>query len=178
MKKSMKHSAFFTLILLSAFGLISCFDPYPDDEFIFMFPARTDIAKPEGSVVAGMNENVFITFPAGAVDQELRILVDEIDNINNYPFLLKMIRIDPSMEFNKPVTIGLKCDGDLLLGYDPPGDNCPLEICFWETEEEYQNRVCEKCICCCLDPEAKIINFLTMKSGVFAVRERNKGSYN
>ena len=177
MKKSMKFPVIFALSSFCVFMLFSCIDPVQDDESIFLVSRVPDMAEPEGSVVSAMNENVVISFPPGAVDKAVKIFVDECDNFNNCPFVTKMIRIDPFIVFNEPVNVRLNCNGDLLLGYDPPDGNCPLVICYWENEEEYRDRVRAKCINCCMDPESGTLNFSITQTGVFAVGIRDKVNF-
>jgi len=131
-------------------------------------------ARPEGSIISALNDNVVIEFPPGAVEAPVDVDIKECGVGGDCDFLLNMITIAPMMRFEVPVTVSLKYEGDLVCN-EKSAEECDIVVCHWENERSYLNRfnyrndVMVECIKCTIDPIAKTVSFMTMETGLFGL---------
>lgn len=178
MKRSVKNPAakFSRVWAIMCLCLIASCDMYPDG-YNDYFPYTPDTAKPSGSAVSLLDGNVEIIVPSGAVTSNITFFARMCDNPNDCNFLMKMVRIEPNVVFEKPVTIKLRTNG-CLSNTNAEMTGCKPVICFWNSEEDYMNGVKHTCICCSTDSSEVTINFCTQQTGIFAVGDNSKGDFN
>ncbi len=172
MKKFMQHLAIPALVFISVFIYTSCDEP---DDFFITNPS--EIAQPGGSAVSLANGNVSLFIPQGAVNTNIKITARICNSSEDCNFLLKMIKIEPAVRFEKPVTVLFKYDGELLNSQVSP-EGCPLTVCYWNSEEDYASRLKHQCISCCVDSTANAIKFCIEQTGLFAVAINTNGEFN
>jgi hypothetical protein len=175
MKRSiLLPAAIFSWLIISLFLFPSC-DIYPDG-YNDYFGYTPDIAKPSGGSVSLLGGNVEMILPSGAVTSNITFSARECDNSKNCNFLLKMVRIEPKLVLEKPVTVKLKYNGS-LSNANVQISECKPVICFWKSEEDYLNGVKQTCLCCCTDTAGATINFCMQQTGVFAVGDNSKSDF-
>lgn len=135
-------------------------------------------AWPEGNTISALNNNVYLEFPHSAVETPVDIIVKECGVGGDCNFLLKMITIEPAMQFHMPVTVTLKYDGELVCN-EESAETCDVVVCHWEREYDYlnridyMNRVNVECINCTINTNNKTISFYTMETGLFGLSVNN-----
>lgn len=171
MKTMLKHPDILMMMLLCIIIFASCDGPYTGSAE----PDFTDeIAKPTGSTVVALGGNVTLELPEGAIEDPVIFQVNEcLDNVE-CPYVLKLIRIDPLMTFNKPVSVTINYAGELANGTEI-NEGCTLSICYWDTEECFFNRVGEHSTSCCVDADNNVIRFCITQTGVYAIKMINEG---
>jgi len=131
-------------------------------------------ARPEGSKISALNNNVLIEFPPGAVEEPFMVNVKECDVGGDCNFLLKIIAIEPVMQFGVPIEVTLKYNGELVCN-EKTAEECNVVVCHWAREYDYlnrldyMNRVNVECINCKINSADKTLTFLTMKTGLFGL---------
>ena len=179
--KTKFHLKLSTILILCslAFLFTGCedeFDPPEVDPLdVQIFSSQ---ARPEGSTISALNNNVLIEFPPGAVEEPFMVNVKECDVGGDCNFLLKMIAIEPVMQFGVPIEVTLKYNGELVCN-EKTAEECNVVVCHWAREYDYlnrldyMNRVNVECINCKINSADKTLTFLTMKTGLFGLSVNN-----
>jgi len=175
MKRSVQLPAAITCVFFCAIAFTSCFDPIPEG-YEDYFGYTPNVAKPSGGTLSLLDGNVEMIVPEGAVSVNTVFIAKECENQAQCKFLLKMVRIEPNIVFNKPVTMRLKYNGS-LSNNDFQIDNCKPVICYWKNQEDYLNGIKQTCISCCIDSIGLTIDFCSQQTGIFAVGNNGNGEF-
>ena len=89
-----------------------------------------------------------------------------------------MITIEPEMDFDIPVTVTMKYEGELVCN-ESSVEECNIVVCHWAREYDYlnrldyMNRVNVECIKCTINTHEKTLSFLTMRTGLYGISVNN-----
>ena len=180
----MKTKSHLNLCLIFIFCVFTLLFSACEDELDPLMPSISDAqifssqARPEGSTISALNNNVIIEFPYGAVQEPVTINVKECGLGGDCNFLLKMITIEPAMEFDMPVTVTMKYEGELVCNENSV-EECNIVVCHWAREYDYLNRIDYmnrlnvECINCTINTREKTLSFMTMETGLFGISVNN-----
>ena len=164
--KAKSHLNLCVILFLCLFALL--FAACEDELDPLMDPINDQLilskAHPEGSTIAALNNNVLIKFPPGAVEEPVTVKVKECNDGGDCNFLLKMISIEPVMQFAVPVEVTLSYDGELVCN-EKTAEECNIVVCHWAREYDYfnrldyMNRVNVECISCKINSTDKTLTF-------------------
>ena len=177
MNKSTKHLSLIALVFLCAIACIfsACKET---DPWLAELPLDPETASPNGSIVSAMDGSVMLFVPAGAVLEPVKLVVNECFDEFSYNFLMRMVKIEPLIYFQKPVSLKLRYDGQLANG-ESPCEGMKLTAYYWDRMENFINREPGKMLCCSLDTAHNTISMCITQTGIYAVRTiGNGGEYN
>lgn len=174
MKK--RHPATVVLFFFSVMTVIftACDDPYSSINGPDLDP---NMVTSMGGTVYAMNRNVMLIVPYAAVVSPVKFIIYEYYNEFNYNLFLKMVVIEPIMDFKQPIIVKLRYDGDLANG-TTLCESMNLTVYYWDDPEDYITQEPAKQQCCMIDRENKTIDFCITRTGFFAVAVTNNGGIN
>lgn len=166
MKNFIKHLGSILLLAISTMVICSCSE-LDDDSQGSGLPSN--FITPSGGILTSSDGNVTITFPEGAINVAQEFHINTCLDQKECDFLLRPLRIDPVMLFEKPVTVTLRYDGELAVSpIEIPG-NAVLTATVWRTEIDFFNNCpCLSCTCS-VDDVIHTITFCTCTSGIITI---------
>lgn len=167
MKRLLPLPASVILLFLCAFAFSSCTDQY-DNDLYGISGYILNAQKSDGTVLSLLQGNVELIIPDGALSSSVVFTAKQCENPNECRFLLKMVKIEPLVSFNKPVIVKFKCNGCLSNGYILPNECTPV-VKFWETEADILMGVESTCVSCSKENNGTLLIFSVMQTGVFAI---------
>ena len=166
--KTLKMISLIALFCVAALFLPSCQD---EDDVIFYVPENTDTVSGIGGTIKALNGNVILSFPEGAVDEAITFTVNVCPDTEECEYAIKMIKIEPLVKFNAPVTLSLKYDGELFNNVQICEGMC-LQAYFWNDEQDFYNHTLVSQCLCGVNYVDHTINFCICQSGIFAVGQK------
>jgi hypothetical protein len=164
--KTIKGAYFIALFCACALVISSC--QSDEEEGIFVMPEILDTVSGVGGVITAMEGDVVLAFPEGAVNEPITFTVNTCLDEEECNYVIKLIKIEPFVKFNAPVTLSLKYDGLLYSGIEICAEAC-LKAYFWNTEQDFYNHTLANQCNCGIDYREHTINFCICQTGIFAV---------
>ena len=139
------------------------------------FPISTDVVTQRGGVVRGLNGNVVLTIPDGALAEPAIITVsDTLFLLNSESYLLRPIAIGPDIEFLKPAKLEIRYDGCLSNDWEIC-EGMNIHKISWRNDEDLSNGP-EPCYenskefsVCCVKSDCNVIRMCISRTGVIAI---------
>lgn len=171
MKRKIPHLVCIALLVFSAMVVASCSDS--DDEVQYHETNVFDnVITPEGGVLVALDGNVTLTFPEGAINDDVKFDVNTcFDDVENN-YLLRPIRIDPIIQFNRTVLVELRYDNILAANSDDMSENISLIAEFFRSEMDFYFHSSCGCCDCTIDFEAKKVSFYICSSGIITIQKK------
>ncbi len=169
-----KTSAFavlFASTLLLTFTGCDPDDPMVEKNYTNTRP-ESFLVGPEGASIKALDGNVEILIPAGALAEEVNLVVEEGPVDYDDEFIIKSIKISPkTFSFNLPAQIRLRYDSKLCLGKDICSSD-RLAIYHFDTEAAFDKRNITDMVWiyqCCVNSNDQCIETKINGGGVFAI---------
>jgi hypothetical protein len=134
-----------------------------------MTAAASILIDKDGGVVRGMNDNVIITIPEGALDIPVRFVIHGLlGRSTGADYALKELVIEPTVVFKKPVQVSLRYDGCLGNGISVCNAESVL-FAIWDDEVTFaQGSAPKVCSCCTVDQASNSLCMKICQTGVLA----------
>ena len=134
----------------------------------------------EGGTVTGLNGEVTLTVPEGALSEPVMIQIQHMPRGGVQPGLAeasftKPLTIEPYVEFMKPVRLTVKCSGCLNNG-EKISEGTELVLYVWKSQNDYRYQTGSCVSSCCSDASSQCMNSCISTTGVvtsmaFALKE-------
>jgi len=123
----------------------------------------------DGGVIRGMNDNVIITIPEGALDRPVTFVMHGLlGRPTGADYALKVLVIEPTVVFKKPVQISLRYDGCLANGVSVCNAESVI-FAIWDDEVTFaQGSASKVCSCCTVDQASNSLCMSICQTGVLA----------
>lgn len=148
-----------------------------EDPVIAGSPELPPTIGAKGGVVEGLNGEVVLSIPPGALTENVSFSIYEL-NFNAGTSEAELIRpfvIEPYVIFNVPAKLMVYTDGILSNGAKF-SEGMDVYLYIWGNLDDYCNKTGNCCITCCEDVKSWSLSSCLGKTGVITAMRKNGGS--
>ena len=158
-------------VIVLAMAVCSC-----EEGPVGVFGELPPMIGADGGIVTGLNGDVMLSIPPGALSEDVRFVIHEWLNKSgmNESGFLKTFVIEPYLTFDLPVQLTVKCQGCLENG-STLNEGMSVFFLMWDNPAAYCTEGAQCCSnCCCIEMPSNSVSSCIGKTGVIAtVAEQN-----
>lgn len=166
----MEKQGLFRWILMLPVAVLSWTGCTKQEAVLVEDPILSSVIGQAGGVVEGFDGEVVLTVPAGALTEETKFFMYELNfkSTQREPELLKAFVIEPNVTFNVPAKLTVHTNGCLSVDKSV-GEGMDVVLYIYENVRDYSERCGQCCVSCCYEVTSLTVSACIGKTGIITV---------